>query len=126
MTENPKITLAGVEYEIPPLAIKQNRHVEVLAARHLAYFAAISRNDGKVKLLDLTEEQAEDFTRIVYHAITRARPDIKFDAFEATSISMREIVLALPVCLAQSGLFKPATEAAPPTGEAIPPSTGTA
>ena len=126
MTDHPKIKLAGVDYEIPPLAIKQNRHVEVLSARHLEYFAAISRNDGKVKLLDITEEQADDFTRIVYHAVTRARPDIKYDAFEAMTISMREIVLALPVCLTQSGLFKPATEAAPPTGEAAPPSTGTA
>jgi hypothetical protein len=47
MIDNPKIALAGVEYEIPPLAIKQNRHVEVLAARHLGYFANVRRNGDR-------------------------------------------------------------------------------
>ena len=121
---HPKITLAGVEYEIPPLAIKQNRHVEVLAARHLAYFASARDRSGRVNLLDITEEQAEDFQRIVYHAITRTRPELTLEAFEDLPISMLEIMAALPVCLNQSGLFRPATEAAPPTGEATPPSTG--
>jgi hypothetical protein len=126
MTEHPKIKLAGVEYVIPPLAIKQNRHVEVLAARHLNYFAAVRRSGDRVRLLDIPEEQAEDFQRIVYFAITRARPALTLEAFEELPVSMLEIMAALPVCLAQSGLFKPATEAAPPTGEATPPSTGTA
>ncbi len=118
-----KITLAGVEYVIPPLAIKQNRHVEVLAARHLDYFNRA--RSTRINLLDLTDQEAEDFQRVVYHAITRGRPDLTWEAFEELPISMREIMLALPVCINQSGLFKPATEAAPPPGEATGPSTGT-
>ncbi len=123
---NPTITLAGTEYVIPPLAIKQNRHVEVLAARHFDFFTGVSRRGDKVNLLDITEQQAEDFQRIVYYAITRDRPNLTLAEFEALPISMREIMLALPVCLNQSGLFKPLTEGSPPTGEATPPSTGTA
>jgi adenylylsulfate kinase-like enzyme len=65
MTDDPKITLAGREYAIPKLAIKQNRHVEILVARNRDYFA---RRDQK-GLYDLTEEQAEDFQKIIYHYV---------------------------------------------------------
>lgn len=119
--------LAGVAYAVPQLVIKQNRYVEPLAARHVDYFLNVMKNDGKVKLLELTEDQALDFTLIVYHALTRARPDLTLRQFEEMPIPMRDIMSALPVCLQQSGLFKPVPEGAPPTGEAAAqsPSTGT-
>ena len=116
------ITLAGKEYVIPLLVIKQNRHVEPLAARHGDYFTTIGKSKN---LLDLTDEQAEDFTKIVYHTLTRALPTLTFAEFEQMPISMRDVMMALPVCLQQSGLFKPVTEAPPTTGEEQP-STGTA
>lgn len=122
---NPTITLAGVTYEIPALAIRQNKHVEPLAAKHLDYFGSVQRNDGRIRLLEITEEQAEDFQKIVYHAVTRATPSLTYEAFQELPISMKDIVLALPVCLSQCGLFKPAVGAPPQTGEGLP-STGTA
>lgn len=123
---DPTITLAGQAYVIPQLAIKQNRHVEVLAARNRDYFIKVYDAGGKVSPLDLTDQQAEDFQRLVYHALTRSQPSLTYEQFEAMPISMAEIMTALPICIGQSGLYKPATEAAPPTGEATPPSTGMA
>lgn len=117
-----EITVAGQTFTIPKLAIRQNRHVEPLAQKHADYFRHVQQAGGHINLLDLTEEQAADFTKIVYHALTRAKPDLTFAQFEEMPISMREIMLALPVCLQQSGLFKAAEEAATP-GEAQ--STGT-
>lgn len=122
-----KITLGGVDYQIPALVIKQNRHVEPLAVKHGEYFLNVMREGGKVKLLHLNDEQAEDFTRIVYHALTRVQPGLTWAQFEEMPITMREILGALPACLQQSGLFREADRAAPPTGEAAAqsPSTGT-
>lgn len=117
---DPTITLAGVSYTIPPLVIRQNRHVEPLIFRHRDYFL------GKLTLTDFSEEMARDFTLIVYHTLTRARPDLTFEQFEDMPVSMAEIMRALPVCLRQTGLFKPAAEAQPPAGEAPSPSIGTA
>ena len=122
---NPTITLAGVDYQIPKLAIKQNRHIEPLAIKHSEYFVGVIQNKGQVRLLNLTPEQALDFTTIIYWAITRAKPEMTLAQFEDLPISMREIMVALPVCLQQSGLYRVATEENPPTGEDQLPSTGT-
>jgi hypothetical protein len=122
---DPIIALAGMTYAIPLLAIKQNRHVEPLAAKNRDYFIGIYNAGGKVNPLDLTEQQAEDFTRIVYYALTRAAPDLTYAQFEAMPISMKDIIAALPTCIMQTGLYKPAAEATPQTGEAQPPLTGT-
>lgn len=120
---DPIVTLAGQQFAIPKLAIRQNRYVEPLAAKHNDFFIRIFR-DGSVNLLHLTEAQSEDFTKIVYHALTRATPDLTWEQFESMPISMREIMAALATCLQQSGLF--AAAGAPPTGEALQPSIGTA
>lgn len=119
---NPRIKLAGKEYEIPEMAIRQNRRIEVLALKNRDYFI---RGRGLAGLAEITEDQAEDFTRIVYHALTRTLPALTYEEFETWPLSLMDIVIVLPTCLAQTGLFKPAAETAPATGEAIPPSIGT-
>lgn len=121
------IVLAGREYAIPQLAIRQNRHVEVLAARHRDYYVRAYKANGELMLLDLTEGEATDFSEIVYWALTRALPTLTKEQFEAMPITMTEVMTALPACLVQSGLFKVAAEPAPQTGEvrSQSPSTGT-
>lgn len=127
MTDNQSITLGGQQYSIPKLTIKQNRYVEVLATRNYSYFAKASSAGGRINLLELTDEQAADFTKIVYHTLTRVQPSLTFEQFEELPISMKEIMIALPVCIAQSGLYtqRAASGEGATSGEAPNPLTGT-
>lgn len=121
MTDTVKIKLGGVEYDIAPLTIKHLRHVEPLVARHSDYFLRVMQAEGKVMLLDLTDQEAVDFSLIAYHVLTKARPDLTLEQFEALPIKMREVMEALPAMLKLSGLFRDAKEGEVATGEAAAP-----
>jgi hypothetical protein len=150
-TTTKTIKINGHEYELPPLTIKQNKHVEPLVAKHAEFFVRVLQQDN-IGLHDLTEERSEDFTTIVFYAMTRIMPALTRKDFDEWPIGMREILQALGPCLVQSQLFREAAAAtatiqakaaaaaaaaaaagAPPTapgeqpttGEAASPSTGT-
>ena len=124
---DPKIKLGDTEYVIPKLAIKQNKHVEPLVAKHLQFFLDAKNKIATKAILQLTEQEAEDFTKIVYYCVTRGKPELTWEQFEALPLSMKDIMLSLPTCVQQSGLFT--TQAAaggnPAPGEAPSPLTGT-
>lgn len=94
MTDVPKITLAGQEWEIPILSPKQNRII-VPAMMKLS-----GAEDRYPVLLD-----------IVYAALTRARPELTREQFEEMPILTSELFAALPIVQQQAGITRSAPSA---------------
>ncbi len=68
MTENPKIRLAGKEFDVPEMAIRQNRHIEVLAIKNREYFL---RGQGLAGMKELYRGPSR---RLHSHSLLRAHP----------------------------------------------------
>lgn len=113
-----KITLAGTEYEIPELAIRQNRFVVPLFSK---VFPVIRDKAKEEKLNELSAENIEDMLDIVYHAMTRGFPHLKKEVFLDWKISISELLAALPVISELAGYGrKDETQMGEPKGENQP------
>lgn len=135
----PTFTLAGKAFHIPRLAIKQNR---VVVSGLQKLLPVISKLEDVARSVAAGGSGAETFLSsfplngdtfdtladIVYAAITRGDPTFGRDQFDDLPIGVDELLMALPVVMAQSFAFtkKPEGTPAAPAGEAMPPSIGTA
>lgn len=104
------ITLGSETFQIPKLAIRQNRKV-VPALTALSGVSLTAQSIG------------EDFDRLlepIYWAITKARPDFNREQLEDLEVTDLQIVDALQVVMRQSGFFSSAkTQADAAPGEAL-------
>lgn len=123
----PKIKLAGREFSVPKLGIRQNRQVvgalqyiipvlnraEVMAAA--AKDAPDARIDveGLAAVLTMSPDTFDRVADAVYYAVTRALPDFSREEFESMPIGVDELVAALPTVMVQSFALKKKKEAAP-------------
>ena len=112
----PVITLAGVEYFIPVLAIRQTRKVVPALMEIMPNLTQISTNPT---LID--EATYDRIVSIVFNALTRAYPDVSLDWLLDQPISVVEMVNSLKTIAAQTGLFKKVANAGEAKGEATPP-----
>jgi len=97
----PLIIIAGRGWPIPMLAPRQNRVV----------VPAIMRLGAQPAL------RYEDLLDIVFAAMTRALPALDRAEFEDWPIATWELVEAVPVIAAQTGLLKAARDCANPDGK---------
>ena len=105
----PIVTLAGREWFVPVLAMRQAR---VVVPAIMKLLPAIPR----MKSGDVTALDAETFDLIitaVHGALTRAYPSLSRDEFLDLPASTNELAAAIGVVTRQTGFFKPAEEAAP-------------
>jgi hypothetical protein len=103
---DPVITLAGKEYPVPMLALKQNRVV----------VPACMRLRG-LKPLEISQEQFDDLIDITFLGAQRGTPGLNKVDFMEMPIKTAELLMAFPVIMQQTGMFK-AKEGVSDTGEA--------
>ncbi len=122
MTNDPTITLAGREWPIPLLAMRQNRVVVPALMKVMPTVArlalATESNDFAMMLssLSLTTEEFDLIADAVHAAITRGTPGFARAEFDELPISVAELFGALPVVMSQTGMMKAAE--GPNMGEA--------
>lgn len=122
----PRITLGGVDWPVPKLAIAQNAYVEPLIRKHLPIIRDIARAavesakaaeagaGAEVSMpVTVTTEVMLDFATAAYWALRRGHWDaqtkigITRDEFDNMPMTFSELYNAAFVIGRQAGLFKP-------------------
>lgn len=114
--DTPSVTLAGKQWPMPELVIRQNRKVR----RPLIEMndrIRLANKDGAV----FAELPEEDWDRLIvvpiYYGLTRAHPTLKLEEFLDWPATDEELVNAWFVLRDQSGVFLKPKDGAP--GEAL-------
>lgn len=112
----PTIKLAGRDWEIPVLSIKQNRVVIPNFLKFMPAFARISlavaekdTNPLWWATLDLSTEDMDRMCDALYAALTKKYPGMARNEFDNMEASLEEIFQALPVIAKQTGILKERT-----------------
>lgn len=112
LSDHPTVTLAGKQYPVKPLVLRQLRIV-VPAVMRLK----------SINLAEITEQQIDDLAEIAYQAVAPSQqPPLSRDAFLGMAVTPMELIESLPVVARQSGMMKDASPgeaagaAGPPTG----------
>jgi hypothetical protein len=103
-----QVKLGGKDFIIPVLVIKQLRELD---------WRIMRVSPALVDRAKLTQEARDDLFDIAYIALTQDDPSLTREAFDAMGITLPEVMNAVPVIAMQTGMFKPAVEAPPQTGE---------
>lgn len=132
------IVLAGRSYPIPPLAIKQLRHVVPAVLKVIPSFVGLTALQAgadwrqyAAALAQVDNQTIEALTEMVFWSLTRAHPKLTRAEFDDMEVGLRELIDAIPVIVDATGLVKQEKggEVAP-EGESQPipanPQTGTA
>lgn len=85
------VTLAGHNFYVPVLPLRQTIKIATLAPRL-----------GRDSTAEITEAQMLDVATIVHLALTRAYPALTFEAFLDLPITFEELWRAAPVILRQT------------------------
>ena len=97
------ITLGGRSFEIPPLAVKQNRIIDPLIISLLPVFSNWSTDKASISKIE--QKQYDDLLTIAYTAITRALPSFKKEEFEELPVTLPELIFAFTTIAQQTGVF---------------------
>jgi hypothetical protein len=95
----PTIRLAGKDYPVKPLVVKQLRVV----------VPAMMRLRG-ARLETITQEQFDDLVEMAYMAVCPCQTGLTRDEFTDLPIKAIELMEAIPVIAAQSGMLKEKSE----------------
>ena len=98
-----EISLGGRKFDIPALAVKQNRIIDPLIISLLPIFSTWSTD--KTSIGKIGSEQYEALLTIAYTAITRALPAFKKEEFEDLPITLPELIFAFTTIAQQTGVF---------------------
>lgn len=115
---NPTISLGGVDYPVPKLALAQNRKLQPIFAR------LAPRMMSGVDMADLGEQETNDLIDVVALALSRAHVGVTKADLDELPISVIDLARSFLTVMEQSGLFKRAEpkpgedkgEASPQTG----------
>lgn len=122
----PTVTLAGKQWPIPLLAVRQLRVIREPLIAFNSRIVANAKNGQVDSFVSLSSEEYDRFLiQPVYVALTRAHKDMKLDEFLDMPITDGELVAAWFVVRNQSGIFVKVSEkegggADAPAGEALP------
>ncbi len=109
------VTLAGREWFVPMLAMRQARIVVPALMRLMPVLQSLQSGVAE-GAAQLSETDYDAILDVVYAALTRAYPRLTRDAFLDLPASTPELIAALAVVTRQTGFFKP-EEAHTPSGE---------
>jgi len=112
----PVVTLAGREWFVPVLAMRQARVVVPGLMRLMPVLQAMQTGDA-VAMSHLSQENFDTIVDVVHGALTRAYPALTREAFLDLPASTPELVAALTIVTRQTGFFKPADALGEPLGE---------
>ena len=110
------VTLAGREWFVPVLAMRQARIV-VPALMRLMPVLQNLHNGATEGAAQLSENDYDAILDVVHAALTRAYPRLTRDEFLDLPASTPELIAALAVVTRQTGFFTP-TQVEKPAGEA--------
>jgi len=123
----PVITLAGVEYFIPALSLRQSRVVVPGLLKMLPRLNAIQARlaaGDVLAAIAIDESDVELMIDIIHAGLSRAYPSASRDDLLDTCASFPEMAAALAIIAKQTGLFSQnAQNAGEPKGEATPPTS---
>jgi len=108
----PVVMLAGREWFVPELAMRQSR-VVVPALMRVMPMLQEMQGGAPSAMAGLSEEHFENIIAIVHCALTRAYPTLTREEFLDLPASTAELIAALGVVTRQTGFFKRAEEATP-------------
>ena len=91
----PRVTLAGVEWPIPPLSIKQLEIVTPLAMTRIKSVAVGA---------EMGQDVIHDLATIVFQGLSRGHKELTREAFDDMEAGLVEIVEAAIVVAKQAGL----------------------
>ncbi len=97
----PIITLAGREWFVPVLAMRQNRIVVPALMRLLPVLGAIESSPTA-----LSADALESLITIAHAALTRAYPSLTMEDFLDLTISPLELIAAINIIGRQAGALK--------------------
>jgi hypothetical protein len=124
MTDTLKITLAGKDYSLPRLNLKQLRALSVFGAKAkmdaLKEMEAREKGEGKA-LPDIIANAFDSNVEIVAAAMSRAYPDMTEAALFELETTNEEMLKAANEVLIFAGIVAKPEDA--PTGEAEAPAT---
>ena len=109
------VTLAGREWFVPVLAMRQARVVVPALMRLMPVLQNLQ--SGMESAAQLSQADYDAILDVVHAALTRAYPRLTRDEFLDLPASTPELIAALAVVTRQTGFFKPA-EAEVSQGEA--------
>jgi hypothetical protein len=98
----PVITLAGREWFVPVLAMRQTRSVVPALMRLMPALQRLQSGDAS----QLSEADYEAIIEAVHGALTRAYPTLTRDAFLDLPASTPELIAALGLVTQQTGFFQ--------------------
>jgi hypothetical protein len=98
-----EIKLAGRTFDIPALAVKQNRVIDPAIISLLPIFANWTTDKNSIGKIG--SEQYEALLTIAYTAITRALPQFKKEEFDELPITLPELIFAFTTIAQQTGVF---------------------
>lgn len=131
----PTIRLAGRDWPVPPLAIRQNRVVVPGLLKLMPvlteFQAALPAGAGQPidplwwTKVSLTTETIDTLSDVVFEALRRGTPGLVRNEFDGIEMTPFDLLGAIPVVLAATGMFRPAEpgRVGEPTGEAAPPTS---
>ena len=99
-----EIKLGGQTFDIPALAVKQNRVIDPIIIQLLPIFANWATD--KTSISRIGQEQYDGLLTIAFTAITRAKPDFKRAEFEELPITLPELIFAFTTIAQQTGVFQ--------------------
>lgn len=118
----PRITLAGREWPVPKLAIRQNAKVQPLLISVLPILGRLS-SEG---LTAITEDVMTALATIAYWCLDRGHnepppkaPALTRAAFDEWPVTLPELIAAAGVAGRQTGLYRPLRPGEKSTGEAM-------
>ena len=114
----PVVTLAGREWFVPVLAMRQAR-VVVPALMRLMPVLQEMQSGQPAAMARLSEENYDAIIAVVHAALTRAYPELSRAMFLDLPASTPELVAALGVVTRQTGFFRPADAAGEGLGETL-------
>lgn len=110
----PVIKIAGIEWFVPTLALRQTRTIIPAMARLLPVLDRL-----KIDPTGLTEDDLDLLLKLVHLALTRAYPGLQYEQLLDAQITLQEMTEAIPIIAVQAQIFRPST--APPTTDASAP-----
>jgi hypothetical protein len=102
----PVVTLAGREWFVPTLALRQSRTVLPALMRVLPVLAELPSNEAL-----LSEDSFESIIDVVHVGLTRAYPTLTREDFLDLPISTVELIGAVAPVMRQTRYFNPVEEA---------------
>ena len=109
----PVIVIAGKEWPVPLFAPRQNRLIVPSLTEMMPTLARILsalelKDSQAITQIGISTAEYDRFLEVAHMALTRACPELSKDDFLDMAVETGELLMAIPVIMQQTGMFKKA------------------